>query len=107
MGLSSCWVKLLLGFQANSTPGHAEDRFYRFNVDRGNARRHVCNPIICCILAQDLDRPIPKIPFRRPSAAIVPYAQPVLADDVLRYVGEPVAMVLAEPRNLPTTLRRR
>jgi hypothetical protein len=37
----------------------------------------------------------------------VPYAQPVLADDVLRYVGEPVAMVLAEPRNLPTTLRRR
>src|SRR5262244_62568 len=46
--------------------------------------------------AQDLDRPIPKIPFRRPSDTIVPYAQPVLADDVVRYVGEPVAMVLAE-----------
>jgi carbon-monoxide dehydrogenase large subunit len=48
------------------------------------------------VTAQDLNRPIPKIAFRRPSAAIVPYAQPVLANDVLRYVGEPVAMVLAD-----------
>ena len=48
------------------------------------------------VTAQDLNRPIPKIPFRRPSAAIVPYAQPVLANDVLRYVGELVAMVLAD-----------
>src|SRR5688572_28820011 len=38
------------------------------------------------ITARDLPRPIPTIPFRRPSAAIVPYAQPVLADDVVRYV---------------------
>src|SRR5262245_47094004 len=52
------------------------------------------------VTAQDLDRPIPKIPFRRPSAAIVPYAQPVLADDVVRYVGEPVAMVLADNAEL-------
>jgi carbon-monoxide dehydrogenase large subunit len=50
--------------------------------------------------AQDLDRPIPKIPFRRPSSEIVPYAQPVLADDVVRYVGEPVAMVLADSAEL-------
>jgi aerobic carbon-monoxide dehydrogenase large subunit len=52
------------------------------------------------ITAQDLDRPIPKIPFRRPSSEIVPYAQPVLADDVVRYVGEPVAMVLADSAEL-------
>jgi aerobic carbon-monoxide dehydrogenase large subunit len=52
------------------------------------------------VTAQDLDRPIPKIPFRRPSAAVVPYAQPVLADDVARYVGEPVAMVLADSAEL-------
>jgi aerobic carbon-monoxide dehydrogenase large subunit len=52
------------------------------------------------VTAQDLDRPIPKIPFRRPSAAILPYAQPVLADDVVRYVGEPVAMVLADSAEL-------
>lgn len=48
------------------------------------------------LAAQDIGRPIPKIPFRRPSPAIVPYAQPVLADEVVRYVGEPVAMVLAD-----------
>jgi carbon-monoxide dehydrogenase large subunit len=52
------------------------------------------------VTAQDLDRPIPKIPFRRPSTAIVPYAQPVLADEVVRYVGEPVAMVLADTAEL-------
>ena len=48
------------------------------------------------ITAQDLGRPIPTIPFRRPNPTIVPFAQPVLADDVVRYVGEPVAMVLAD-----------
>ena len=41
-------------------------------------------------------RPIPVIPFRRPNPTIAPYAQPVLADDVVRYVGEPVAVVLAD-----------
>ncbi len=48
------------------------------------------------ITAQDLGRPIPTIPFRRPNPTIVPFAQPVLADDVVLYVGEPVAMVLAD-----------
>ena len=52
------------------------------------------------VTAQDLDRPIPKIPFRRPSVALVPYAQPVLTDDVVRYVGEPVALVLADSAEL-------
>src|SRR5262245_44681077 len=48
------------------------------------------------ITAQDLPRPIPTIPFRRPNARMTPWMQPVLADDVVRYVGEPVAVVLAE-----------
>jgi carbon-monoxide dehydrogenase large subunit len=48
------------------------------------------------LTAQDLGRPIPTIPFRRPNPTIAPYAQPVLADDVVRYVGEPVAVVLAD-----------
>jgi carbon-monoxide dehydrogenase large subunit len=48
------------------------------------------------LIAADLGRPLPKIPFRRPSPAIAPYAQPVLADNVVRYVGEPVAVVLAD-----------
>ena len=48
------------------------------------------------LTAQDLGRPIPVIPFRRPNPTIAPYAQPVLAADVVRYVGEPVAVVLAD-----------
>jgi aerobic carbon-monoxide dehydrogenase large subunit len=48
------------------------------------------------ITAQDVGRPVPTIPFRRPNPMIVPYAQPVLADNVVRYVGEPVAVVLAD-----------
>ena len=40
---------------------------------------------------------VPPIDFRDPSAeALLPYRQPVLARDVVRYVGEPVALVFAE-----------
>jgi carbon-monoxide dehydrogenase large subunit len=46
--------------------------------------------------AADIGRPIPTIPFRRPNPTIAPYAQPVLADEMVRYVGEPVAVVLAD-----------
>src|SRR3974390_2212829 len=46
--------------------------------------------------AKDIGRPIPRIPFRRPNPIFAPYAQPVVADDVVRYVGEPLALVLAE-----------
>jgi carbon-monoxide dehydrogenase large subunit len=52
------------------------------------------------ITARDIGRPIPIIPFRRPNPTIAPYAQPVLADDVVRYVGEPVAVVLADSPEL-------
>jgi carbon-monoxide dehydrogenase large subunit len=52
------------------------------------------------LTAADVGRPIPTIPFRRPNPTIAPYAQPVIADDVVRYVGEPLAMVLAEAPEL-------
>src|SRR5262245_61638005 len=52
------------------------------------------------VTAKDFDGRGPKIPFRRPSTAIVPYAQPVLAEEIVRYVGEPVAMVLADSPEL-------
>jgi carbon-monoxide dehydrogenase large subunit len=48
------------------------------------------------VTAADLGATIPTIPFRRPNPTIAPYAQPVIARDVVRYVGEPVAMVLAD-----------
>ena len=50
------------------------------------------------VTAHDIGRPLPSIPFRRPIPAILPYGQPVIADQVVRYVGEPVAMVLADSR---------
>jgi carbon-monoxide dehydrogenase large subunit len=48
------------------------------------------------ITAADLGATIPTIPFRRPNPTIAPFAQPVIARSVVRYVGEPVAMVLAD-----------
>jgi aerobic carbon-monoxide dehydrogenase large subunit len=48
------------------------------------------------VTAADIPAPIPRIPFRRPNPTIAPFAQPVIAFDKVRYVGEPVAMVLAE-----------
>src|SRR5437660_52398 len=51
-------------------------------------------------IARDLGRPVPAIPFRRPLPAILPFAQPVIAQERVRYVGEPVAVVLAERAEL-------
>ena len=44
--------------------------------------------------------PVPTIPFRRPNPTIAPYAQPVMATNIVRYVGEPVAMVFADGPDL-------
>jgi aerobic carbon-monoxide dehydrogenase large subunit len=39
---------------------------------------------------------VPKIPLRlQPSSATEPFCQPVIAQDRVRYVGEPIAVVLA------------
>jgi carbon-monoxide dehydrogenase large subunit len=48
------------------------------------------------ITSKDLDIPIPRVPFRRPNPVFAPYAQPVIADGFVRYVGEPIAFILAE-----------
>lgn len=41
--------------------------------------------------------PVPKIPLRlQPSPATEPFCQPVIARDRVRYVGEPIAVVLAD-----------
>jgi carbon-monoxide dehydrogenase large subunit len=48
------------------------------------------------LTAQDIGPSIPTIPFRRRNPSVEPYAQPVIARDVVRYVGEPVAIVLAD-----------
>ena len=49
------------------------------------------------ITASDLPRPMPSVNIRlQPLPSLVPFHQPVLAHDKVRYVGEPVAVVLAE-----------
>jgi carbon-monoxide dehydrogenase large subunit len=52
------------------------------------------------VTADDIPTPIPKIPFRRPNPTIAPYGQPVIASGKVRYVGEPVALVLADSAEL-------
>ena len=49
-----------------------------------------------CSRPRDIGANIPTIPFRRPNPTIAPFAQPVIAREVVRYVGEPIAVVLAD-----------
>lgn len=51
--------------------------------------------VTAVITAKDIPSPLPVIPFRRPNPTITPFAQPVIASDVVRYVGEPIAVILA------------
>ncbi len=49
------------------------------------------------ITASDLPRPMPSVNIRlQPLPSLVPFHQPVLAHDKVRYVGEPIAVVLAD-----------
>src|SRR5262250_1765888 len=49
------------------------------------------------ITAADIGAAVPAIPLRQDSSpAFTPFEQPVMAYDKVRYVGEPIAVVLAE-----------
>jgi carbon-monoxide dehydrogenase large subunit len=49
------------------------------------------------IRAADIGSPVPRIPIRlQPLPSLVPYHQPVIAEGKVRYVGEPIAVVLAD-----------
>ena len=49
--------------------------------------------------AADLPPELPPIPCRIPTHGdMAPFLQPVLARDVVRYVGEPIAVVVASSR---------
>lgn len=50
--------------------------------------------------AADVGEPVPRIPFRRPIPSIMPYGQPVIASERVRYVGEPIAVVLADSQEI-------
>jgi carbon-monoxide dehydrogenase large subunit len=49
------------------------------------------------LVAADLGNAVPRIPLRlQPLPQLEPFHQPVLAQDKVRYVGEPIAVVLAD-----------
>src|SRR6202035_3431691 len=49
------------------------------------------------IRAADIGSPVQRIPIRlQPLSSLVPYHQPVIAEGKVRYVGEPIAVVLAD-----------
>ncbi len=49
--------------------------------------------------AADMPQPVPRIPLRQePLPSLVVFHQPVIAIDRVRYVGEPVAVVVADTR---------
>ena len=83
-------------------PGQWHAAFLRSPIAHGLIRRidaaQALNTegVHAVVTGRDLATPIPTIPFRRPNPTIAPFAQRVIALDRVRYVGEPVAMVLAE-----------
>ena len=49
------------------------------------------------VTAGQIGIPVPRIPIRlQPLPSLVPYHQPVIAENKVRYVGEPIAVVLAD-----------
>ena len=54
--------------------------------------------VVSVITAADLPAPVPRIPAVPAFAGLERVAHPLLADGTVRYVGEPVAAVLAEDR---------
>src|SRR5262249_23807224 len=73
---------------------HAHARIRRIDMSRA-----VAHPgVVACFTAADFGA-MPTIPIRQGAKpAHIPYLQPPLADDRVRYVGEPVAIVVATDR---------
>ncbi len=85
-----------------SFPGQWHMRVVRSTVAHGKIKsidarqRSSCPACTRCGRSADVAH-IPPIPFRLTGLkTLEPYRQPVLAKDVVRYVGEPVAVVFAE-----------
>jgi carbon-monoxide dehydrogenase large subunit len=63
----------------------------------GTARARSIPGVHAVMTASDLPRPIPTVNIRlQPMPSLVPFHQPVLASEKVRYVGEPIAVVLAD-----------
>jgi carbon-monoxide dehydrogenase large subunit len=77
-----------------SAVGHG--RLVSIDASRALAMPGVQAVIIASDIAHELGR-IPRIPMRQePLAELEPYEQPVIAHEKVRYVGEPLAVVVAD-----------
>lgn len=52
--------------------------------------------VVAVLTAADLRKPIPTIPVRSTLPSVLPFRQPVIADTMVRHVGEPLGLVVAE-----------
>lgn len=68
-------------------------------VDVSEAKR--MPGVVAVLAARDIGTPVPMIPLRHTSTpALIPYEQPVIAADKVCYVGEPIAVVVAETHEM-------
>ena len=78
----------------------------RSNVGHGSIRKIDVSGALsmagvhAVLTGRDVGEPVPRIPFRRPIPSILPYGQPVIATEIVRYVGEPIAVVLADTQEI-------
>lgn len=73
----------------------SQDAHAEFELDVSEALKQP--GVVAVVTAADL-QPVPAIPTMIPHDALGPCNQPALATSVARYLGEPVAVVLAESR---------
>src|SRR5438045_3421456 len=68
------------------------------NTQKAKAMPGVRAIITAADIAKALGK-VPRIPLRQDAvASVVPFLQPVIAQDKVRYVGEPIAVVVADSR---------
>ena len=86
-----------------SRPGLLHAAILRSSVAHGRIRAidaaaaRALPGVHAVITAAEIGSPVPRIPIRlQPLPALEPFHQPVIADRKVRYVGEPIAVVLAE-----------
>ena len=73
---------------------HAHARIVRVVPDAARAMPGV----VAVLTAQDLSSPVPRIPAPPVFQGIAAATHPLLADQIVRYVGQPIAVVVADSR---------
>jgi carbon-monoxide dehydrogenase large subunit len=81
-----------------STVAHGRIRSIKLEAARSMPGVHAAYS--AADVARESNGAVPKIPLRLGVPALLPFEQPVIAEGKVRYVGEPIAFVVAESRAL-------